>query len=178
MSKKGEFVHVVFKKGGDKPDSVIIKRFDGTEVFIQYKPSLVYHDLAHFAIESTLSIRAGFFWLVNKGLTSQDFELPKNQRPALLTECMNNPDHVAIEFITNQLVLEATNSGPIDNFIELLQESMSDRGAARYTFRFDDVVLDDIRELYKTILAGWRMFPSGKEKKVMVYYPGSEHKLE
>ena len=174
MSKKGEFVHIIFKKGGDKPDSAIIKRFDDTEVFIQYKPNLVFHDLAHYAIESTLSIRAGFFWLINKGLTSGDFELPKEQRPSLLTESLKNPDHVAIEFITNQLMVEATNSGRIDNFIELLRESMSDKGAAKYSFRFDDIILEDIRELYSTILAGWRMFPPGKEKKVMVYYPRSE----
>lgn len=174
MSKKSEFVRVIFKKGGDKPDSAILQRFDGSEVFIQYKPGLVFHDLAHFAIESTLSIRAGFFWLVNQGLTSEDFELPKDQRPTLLTEAMKNPDHVAIEFITNQLMIEATNSGPMEDFIELLQEGMAERQAANYSFRFDDVVLDDIRQLYSTILEGWRMFPPGKEKKVMVYYPGSE----
>jgi len=178
MSRKSEFVRVIFKKGGGKPDSAIIKRYDGTEVFIQYKPSLVFHDLAHYAIESTLSVRAGFFWLVNQGLTSEDFELPKDQRPALLDEAMMNPDHVAIEFIANQLMIETTNSGPIENFIELLHEGMAEREAGPYSFRFDDIVLDDIRELYSTILEGWRMFPPEKEKNVMVYYPGSEDDLD
>lgn len=174
MSKKGEFVHIIFKKGGDKPDSALIKRFDGTEVFVEYKPSLVFHDLAHYAIESTLSIRAGFFWLVNKGLTAQDFQLPKDKRPALLSEFLKDPNHVAIEFIANQLMVEATNSGRIDNFIELLHEGMSEQAAKQYSFRFDEIILDDIRQLYDTILTGWRMFPPGKEKKVMVYYPGPD----
>jgi len=174
MSKKGEFVHIIFKKGGDKPDSSTIKRFDGSEVFIQYNSSLVFHDLAHFAIESCLGVRAGFYWLINKGLSPTDFELPKDQRPDLLIDSMIDPDHIAIEYITNQLMVEATNSGRIDNFIELLDKSMAENNATKYSFKFDEVILEDIRELYSTILAGWRMFPSGKEKKVMVYYPGKE----
>ncbi len=172
-SKTPEHVRIVFKKGGEKPDSALITRFDKSEVFIQYQSHPIFHDLAHYAIESALMIRAGFYWMVNQGLTSADFELPKDEQPALLTKAMKDPNHVAIEFIANQLMIEGTNSGKIDNFVELLEQSMADKGAQRHTFRFDEVILDDIRELYAMILEGWKMFPEGKEKKVVIHYPGA-----
>ena len=73
----GHQVHISFKKGGQKPASSIIKRNDGTEVFIRYRPSVIYHDLAHLAIESTLMLPVGFYWLINLGLQPSDFELKK-----------------------------------------------------------------------------------------------------
>lgn len=179
MSKtKAQYIHIVFTKGGEKPDSAKITRFDGTELLIQYKPNMIYHDLAHYAIESALMERAGFFWMINSGLVPSDFELPKDERPATLTTAMHDPNHVAIEYIANQLLSEKNDGAPYDNFIELLDQGMAQNGAASYTFRFDDVILEDIRELYDLIIEGWKMFPEGKTRKVMIYYPSSEEKAE
>lgn len=179
MSKgKSEYINITFTKGGDKPDSAKIKRFDGTELFIQYQPSRIYHDLAHYAIESALMVRAGFFWMLNLGLQPSDFELPNDKRPDQLTQALTDPNHIAIEFIANQLMSEINDGTTYDNFIELLDAGMAQNGAAKYTFRFDDVILQDIRELYKLIYDSWKMFPEGKERNVMVYFPTSKEKKE
>lgn len=179
MSKtKSEHINITFTKGGDKPDSAKIKRFDGTELFIQYQPWMIFHDLAHYAIESALMVRAGFYWMINTGLEPSDFELPKEKRPDLLTQAMTDPNHVAIEYIANQLLSEMNDGTPYDNFISILDDSMAQNGAAKYTFRFDDVVLEDIRELFNLIVSSWKMFPEGKERKVMIYFPSAKEKKE
>jgi len=180
MSKtKSQFINITFTKGGEKPDSAKIKRFDGTELFIQYKDAFaIYHDFAHYAIESALMVKAGFFWMINSGLEPSDFILPKEKRPDLLIKALENPNHIAIEFIANQLLSELNDGGSYNNFIALLDEGMAQNGAAKYTFRFDDVILEDIRDLYHLILEGWKMFPEHKERNVMIYYPSEKERQE
>lgn len=179
MSKeKSKHINITFTKGGEKPDSAHITRYDKTELLIQYKPHMILHDLAHYAIESALMIKAGFFWMINCGLEPSDFELPKEKRPDILVKAFDDPNHVAIEYIANQLMSEVSDGALYDNFIPMLDDSMAQNGAAKYTFRFDDVILEDIRNLYSVILEGWRMFPEGKARNVLIYYPSAKEKKE
>ena len=174
-----QHIDIIFTKGGEKPSSALMKRFDGSEVFVQYKnDALALHDLAHFAVESALMIRAGFYWLINSGLQPSDFELPKDQQPPLLQSALKDPDNIAIEYIVNQILVETTNSGPIDNFIEVLDQGMVQNGAAKYTFPLTDVIIEDIRELFTIMYEAWNYYPEGKSKAVMVFFPDEDDRIE
>ncbi len=62
-------------KRSDKPDILTCVRDDGTSTWMHERPGFVYHDLAHYAAETSFGYRYGFFGLVRSGwdLSSADF---------------------------------------------------------------------------------------------------------
>jgi len=163
-------VHITFKKGISKPSTSIIKRHDDTKVFISYRPNMVFHDLAHYAIESTLMRKSGFYWLINTGLKPEDFEQSKNLRPPQLAKALAQSDNIAIEYLANQLMVEALNSGPIENFMTVLLDGIKGNGDQTFSFPLSASIVDDIRQLYQLIVDDWNSMSEGQEKKVMVFY--------
>lgn len=66
-----------FSKGrrADKPDVLTCVREDGSTTWMHERPGFVYHDLAHYAVETTFGYRYGFFGLVRSGgdVSGSDF---------------------------------------------------------------------------------------------------------
>jgi hypothetical protein len=62
-------------KRPDKPDVLTCVRDDGTTTWMHERPGFVYHDLAHYAAETSFGYRYGFFGLVRSGweLSGSDF---------------------------------------------------------------------------------------------------------
>ena len=60
-------------KRSDKPDTLTCLRDDGTSTWMVERPGFVFHDLAHYAVETTFRWRAGFFGLVASGWELRDF---------------------------------------------------------------------------------------------------------
>ncbi|MGH7470188.1 MAG: hypothetical protein ACRENP_19755 [Longimicrobiales bacterium] len=65
------------KKGKDGPHSLVCTRADGTMTMQrQPKEFFPFHDLTHYAVESVLDYRRGFYGLVALGWDLSDFGAP------------------------------------------------------------------------------------------------------
>ena len=73
-----------FKKGKHqwkhKPDTLTCVRDDGSVTWTYLHSGFVYHDFAHYVIETTLGFKNAFFGLVAKGYDIPDFNEPKSTR--------------------------------------------------------------------------------------------------
>ena len=56
-----------------KPDVLTCVRDDGSSTWMHERPGFVWHDLVHYAVETTLGYRVGFFGLVASGWELQAF---------------------------------------------------------------------------------------------------------
>ena len=74
-----------FKKGKHqwkhKPDTLTCVRDDGSVTWTHLYSGFVYHDFAHYVIETVLGFENAFFGLVSKGYNIPDFSAPKSTRP-------------------------------------------------------------------------------------------------
>src|SRR5436190_2800556 len=58
---------VQFARGKDKKDVLSVVRADGSQSWQHQQPGIPVHDLTHFAIESTLGLKNGFYGLLAQG---------------------------------------------------------------------------------------------------------------
>lgn len=78
---------IQLKKGRGGPDSLACVRADGTRTWERLQPALAVHDLVHFAVESELELRAGFFGLLASGWSVTTF-LDREARSELPAEAV------------------------------------------------------------------------------------------
>ncbi len=64
---------IQLRKGRDGPSVLTCVRADGSRTWSRLHPFHPVHDLLHFALESTLGLRGGFFGLLAQGWSIQDF---------------------------------------------------------------------------------------------------------
>lgn len=72
---------IQLQKGDGAPDWVKCIRPDGSETEGPLLPFCVYHDLAHFVVESKLGVRDGYWGRLAEGFSFSDYDLPDDQRP-------------------------------------------------------------------------------------------------
>jgi hypothetical protein len=77
-----EPLRIRIKKGRDGPNSLVCIRADGSHT-MQHHPTDFFpvHDLTHYAVETTLGYRRGFFGLVAEGWDLSDFGAPWPRGP-------------------------------------------------------------------------------------------------
>jgi hypothetical protein len=63
-----------FKKGADGGGTTTMLRDDGTSTWQPATPYFVFHDLMHYAVESTLGFTHAFLGLIAGGKDIQDFD--------------------------------------------------------------------------------------------------------
>ena len=56
------------------------KRNDGSVTWMQSDDFFVHHDLMHYAVETTLNYRNGFYGILDSGINISDFEIPEKRR--------------------------------------------------------------------------------------------------
>ena len=83
------------------------ERPDGSFTFSRMKHAMVFHDLAHFIVESELGFTRAFYGLLAKGYTIQDFELPRDKRPQALMPANLPEESLQTEHLVNLLQVHA-----------------------------------------------------------------------
>src|ERR1700760_2854180 len=78
-------LQINLKKISAEKASLHCRRPDGTETWSRVHPFYPTHDLSHFAVESALSLRQGFFGLIASGWELADF-IQKSVAQKLPTE--------------------------------------------------------------------------------------------
>ena len=66
-------MRIRFQKGKDKPSTLRCLRDDGTETWTTLKSITPFHDLTHYAVETTLEYWGAFYGLIAAGWNIDDF---------------------------------------------------------------------------------------------------------
>jgi hypothetical protein len=146
----------------EKDGSVLLRclRADGTTTWQRNDGArgsfFVIHDLTHFAVETVLGHRRGFWGLVADGWNVTDFGAPwpRGPLPADL-----DPSELLVGF------LDGERAGGVRwtaaDFSEKARHYYATRGLEK-TVTLSDVELDTIRSRLSELAGQWRLLPRGE----------------
>jgi len=140
-----------FTKGRNKPDTLTCRRDDGscTWTALNLPPA---HDLGHYALETTLGFRQGFFGLLASGWDIQDFGRvdPKTGRKPTIP-----PEAIQAEALAGLLDMERRSAHPpaCDIFLEMLASACAGLGLPAPAL--SAAQLNAIRARHAALLRQW-----------------------
>lgn len=147
-----------FRKDRDGSCSFALLRRDGSNTRQHHKTSFfAFHDLAHYAVETILGHRRGFYGLVAEGWNLEDFGTPwpRGKLP---------PDMDPSELIVGFFDLERA-TGTLHTAEDLNESAESyyrAHGAARPEWKLSAAQVDAIRARIGELHARWRALPPGE----------------
>jgi hypothetical protein len=150
-------LEVRFKRGKDKKDVLAVVREDGSQSWQHQQPGIPVHDLTHFAVESTLGLKNGFYGLLAQGWDISRL-VDKDVRSILPVEGLWT------EFVVGLIQTERLSTEPFTaaEFNEMLAKEKNN-----HSLRFDRQLTEDelrkIRETFATLIFQWRSLPPGGE---------------
>lgn len=151
-------VMVKFKKRGESDPVVTFVRDDGSSTSGRLGSGGfgAVHDLAHYAVETTLGLRSGFYGLLAQGWDIPDFEVKGTARQL--------PDEAVVaECIIGQLgnALFAGREPSADEFNWLVRSAVD---GVRPGAVVPAISVETLRLIWRTLdalLARWRALPPG-----------------
>lgn len=109
-------------KGKNKKDTLSCTRADGSHTYTQLSAGTAFHDLCHYAVESTMNWHGGFFGTVASGKDIEDFMMKENGKFQISEEGYHS------EFLAS-LVQAAVGTGKVDpDYYNLLREGAENQG--------------------------------------------------
>lgn len=156
---------ISLKKRFTKPCILTITRSDGSMTWSKLHKGLETHDLAHFAVESTLNFSKAFYGIINDGYDINDFQLPRDQRPFAVRPENLHQEAIITEHIVNLLEIELLNSGYNDDFIEKLRDILIQNDLSFPQNLFPES-LDKIRATYHNLYNQWLVLEDGDKLNI------------
>jgi hypothetical protein len=127
-----------------------------------------YHDLAHYAVESTLGLARGFYGLVAEGWDFSDFgsPWPRGPMPA---------DADPAEFLVGLVDIERTGGGdaPIEKVNEEGRRFCAQNGIAKPWREITSDELKRMRTLTSELYARWRALAPGQAMELEFKVPAA-----
>lgn len=149
---------IIFKKGKANKNTIHIHRPDGSETWRTYQSqSLVYHDFIHFAVESVVHLKNGFFGLLASGMNINDFE--EMSKPATETLPLES---IQVEFIVGTFQLEMQDHRWGKDFNENLK-TMCELKEVQPPSPLSEEQQSEIRTIFHELWARWKVLPVGEE---------------
>jgi hypothetical protein len=155
-------IQIIIKKGINKSSIITIFREDGSSTWSKLHRGLETHDIAHFAVESTLSFKNAFYGLINQGFTIEDFAAPKHIRPESVKPENLLPEAIITEHIVNLLEVELLNSGLNYSFLEDLSTILKNNNLICPKL-LNTKTLKEIRYIYHNLFNKWSVLNEGEE---------------
>jgi hypothetical protein len=166
-------MRIRFTRGRGKPDTLTCLRDDGTSTWCRLHPGFgAEHDLAHYAIETTLGYQQAFFGLIASGRTIESFE-EKNERNRAAYPL--EPEAGWAEYLAGALQASRASDVPFDaaTVLEHMKthvESRMQKGASMFTatrsggpFPYPEDLTDErlnaVRILWENLLDRWYAVP-------------------
>lgn len=147
------------KKAKDGRPTVTFVRADGTSTTGRLGPGDfgVVHDLTHYAVETTLNLRQGFYGLLAEGRNIPDFEV-KGTGARLPDEA------IVAECIVGQLsnIVFGGRKITLADFNWLVTEAARAQRPGAMAPAIDDVSFRTMRERLAALLDRWRALPPGE----------------
>ncbi len=157
------------KKGKDgRIAAFALARADGS-VTVQRSVQSFFpvHDLTHYAVESTLRLRRGFYGLVSEGWNFEDFGSPWPRGPL-------PADLDPVEEIVGLLDLERATGHQVSvSDVHSLLDAFYAKRPGATPLVLTQGELDSIRERVHDYAARWQSLPDG-ETLVFDYAPGED----
>lgn len=150
---------ILFTKTGSGEDVLSCKRKDGSVTWVHVSKFFILHDLCHYAVEKSLSLKQAFFGMLAEGTDITEFELPKEQRPFELT-----PEALFAEHLVNLLVIDYTQ-GKMENLLEIFRETYDD--ASNLLHLINEIKLEDVRKNYAMLVQQWQATPERESLKLI-----------
>ncbi|MEM1221079.1 MAG: hypothetical protein AAGH79_19315 [Bacteroidota bacterium] len=150
-----------FHKKSPSQSVLTVIRADGTITWSKLYPGMEVHDLAHYAIETELSLSDAFYGLLADGYDIQDFELPRDQRPVALIPANLPLVSLQVEYFVNLLLTELQHGSPITDFIEQLSKMLAEAKLPPLV-SLDEPILDEIRKQLRVLLIRWKAVSLGE----------------
>lgn len=146
---------IEFKKRKQGTSVMICTRVDGTTTWSANKTDFfIYHDLIHYAVESTLGYQQAFYGLIAEGINVPDFELDKSERPIKLsTELPTKASQT--EVIVSLLQAEQLQHYRDDDFLSTLRQTLEQHGLP-YSSDLTQQKLNLIRNLINELFNKWQ----------------------
>jgi hypothetical protein len=148
-------LEIQFKKGPNQSAVLTCKRADNTLTWSKLHVGTAGHDLAHYAVESTLGFKNAFYGLLSKGYDIADFELPRGQRPVEIMPSNLHPEAIQTEHIVNLLQINAAQGE--DDPAAFLTQLAGILVENNLTFpeQLTESSLAEIRTLFHALLFQW-----------------------
>ena len=168
---------ITLKKGSTQQDleegrphkrSILqIERDDGSIDWDYINPGLLTHDLAHYAVETVLLLKHGFFGIINQGASISEFELPKEEKPVLVHSDTIHKEALISEHLVNLVQSEIWNTGTIDDFLVIFQGICDEHGLT-YPSNLNIDTLNQIREEYSRLSLEFLSLKQGEQLQLTI----------
>lgn len=151
---------LTFTKHDAQSGALQATRPDGSSTYANQHTFMIIHDLYHYAAETVLELKGGFYAMLASGIDITTFEGPRDQRPPMEGE------GIMIEHLVNLLTTEL-NSGRQENFLEQLR-GILEKDALEFPPALTADTLEDIRLTGADLTQQWQML-SNKGKLELVF---------
>ena len=149
-------MNIQFTKKKDRKHTITCCRNDGTVTWMQVDDFFIFHDLMHYAVETTLQYKNAFYGMLAAGTNITDFELPKEQRPFNIT-----PEAFNAECIVN-LALVEFSQGRVEDFNKALKDSYEKSEFTNEAPQFDHAAIEQVHASFAALVLQWNTLPFGE----------------
>ena len=136
-------------------------RKDSSTTWQHVSPFFMMHDLCHYAVETTLTLKNAFFGMLASGIDITNFDLPKEQRKIQLTD-----EAIFAEHLVNLLVIDYTQ-GRMENLIEIFTDVYDVKKDSKLLNHITEEKMDKIRKTYNDLLEQWNLTPVSESLNLM-----------
>jgi len=140
-------------KGDSCPDRVECVRADGTQTDTELSSNCVYHDLAHFAVESQMGFRDGYWGKIAEGFDFSTYNLPDETRPFSISEEGYHAEYLAT------LVQTAASSGGWNDAYETMLRTASNTAGLPFPDSLPTEKRDSLVNYTKMLYQQWDWLP-------------------
>ncbi len=147
-------MQIRFVKGKDKPDTLHCIRADGSETWARLPKGFgPLHDLAHYAVETTLGFDQAFYGLLAQGRAIEEFAETEDRSWV-------GEQGTLVETIVMTLQHEVAGSAAPEAFFEMVEEACRGLGIAPPEGLTPEA-LATMREQYGRLMMRWAQTPPG-----------------
>lgn len=141
-------MEIKFTKKPDGEHVISCTRKDGSISWQQSSNFFITHDLCHYAAETVMNWKHGFYGIVAAGTDITAFDVPKEQRSFQLTE-----EVILAEELVNLLVIEYSQ-GKMENLLQVLA-AICDKDENDISAVITTEKLEAIRTLFSSLIRQW-----------------------
>jgi len=136
---------------------ITCKRNDGSVTWMQSDDFFVRHDLMHYAVETTLNFRNGFYGILDSGINISDFEIPEKRRTFnLSTEALHAESLVGL--ISTEL-----SQGNFESLQDTIDEMYTINYPAVKAPAIDNASISQIKQKYHELILDWLKLPQNQK---------------
>ena len=142
---------IIFKKNKTYQNYIHCIRDDGTATWMKADIFFIMHDLMHYAVETTMNYKNGFYGMLETGIDITGFEVPKTERKFKMTA-----EALHAESLVNLLVIEI-KQGKMKDINSMLAEIYVNNNYPFAPVNLSEEQHDKIMEVFNDLFHKWNV---------------------